>query len=270
MLAFELPPNEMITLQYVSLSRQGDQAELQKDFLRQALAAIAPHSDFVDSDEESQTVQSFGVYVRCLQCAMQPGNPPLAITSVEPSRSFSRSSTSVSRYMVRVSTQKGSQQFWNIEVGQRKTSWYSTLLRNSLTDATRVNAKNFEIKSCFVGLNCPRTSLFETSKDCLKDLEKHFGKRINLAASQKFKNNKSDIYTDHIVHQTDVRSQSFVRAKYLSNNSSLSIRMNVKALRSGSFGDVIPVELNSTRGSTRSRRQIDARVTGEGEVEIVR
>ena len=229
-----------------------------------------PNADFVDSGEESESAKAFGVYVRCLQCAMQPGNAPLGISSVEPTRGFNSASSSMSRYAVRIATQKGSKQLWNIEVGQRKISWYATLKRSSLTDTTRINSKNFVVKSCIQDLTCPRVKLFENSTECLKNSEKHFGKRINIAASEKFRTNKSDIYADNIVYHNDVRSQSYVRAKYLSNNSSLSIRLNVKALRNGSFGDIIPVEMRSAAGTSRSIRQIDARVTGEGEVEIVR
>jgi hypothetical protein len=144
------------------------------------------------------------------------------------------------------------------------------LIKNSLTDSTRVSAKNFEVKSCFRDLNCPRVSLFDSSAESLKDTEKHFGKRINIAASEKFRISKGDIFADNIIYQADVRSQSYIRAKYLSKESTLSIRMSVKALRNGSYGDIIPVEMRSTTGSTRSTRQIDARITGEGEVEIVR
>lgn len=270
MLAFEMPPNEIIALNYFGLARQTDHAEVQKDFLRQALGAIVPSADFADSGEESELSKSFGIFVRCLQCAMQPKNPPVAITSVEPVRTSSSNPQTTSRYMVRISTQRGSQQLWNIEVGQRKVSWYATLKRDTLTHSTRVNVKNFEVKSCFSGINCPRTALFETSASCQHDLQKHLGKRVNIAASEKFKNTKNDILADNIVYENDVRSQSFVRANYFSKNSSLSIRMNVKALRNGSLGDIIPVEMKSNTGTTSSTRQIDARITGEGEVEIVR
>jgi len=270
MLAFEMPPNEIIAINYFGLARQTDHAEVQKDFLRQALGAIAPNADFADSGDESELSKSFGIFLRCLQCAMQPKNPPVAITSVEPVRALGAAPQTTSRYMVRIATQKGSQQLWNIEVGQRKVSWYATLKKDSLTNSTRVNVKNFEIKSCFSGINCPRTALFETTASCLHDLQKHMGKRVNVAASEKFRNTKNDIFADSIVYENDVRSQSFVRANYFSKSSSLSIRMNVKALRNGSFGDIIPVEMKSTTGTTRSIRQIDARITGEGEVEIVR
>lgn len=270
MLAFELPPNEIIAVEYFGLARQSDLAEIQKDYLRQALGAIVPSADFVDAGDDSESSRLFGIFVRCLQCAMQPGNAPLAISAVQPARGFSSGSSNASRYSVKISTQKGLNQFWNIEVGQRRVSWYATLRKNTVSSSTRVSAKNFDLKSCINNLNCPRVSLFESEAACQQELEKHFGKRVNIAASERFKNNKSEIFSDNLVYQNDVRSQTFIRAHYQSKGSPLSIRMNVRALRNGSFGDIIPIELKTPTASGRSVRQLEARIIGEGEVEIVR
>lgn len=270
MLALEIPQDVIVSVEYFGLARQSDAAEMQKDYLRQALGFIAPNSDFADTSENSESAKSFGIFVRCLQCGMQPDDQPLAIKSVEHSSRLSSTQHGGARYTVRILTRKRSTQFWNIEVGQKKVSWFAVLKKETITASTRLSAKNFEIRSCFTGINCPKTRLFDNQTLCQKEMDRHKGKRINRAASESFQGHLKQIYISNIVHENDVRSQSYVRANYQSQDSSLSIRMNVKALKSGSFGEIIPVEVRNPSVSTRSTRQFDARITGEGEVEIVR
>lgn len=270
MIALEIPQDVIVSVEYFGLARQSDTAEMQKDYLRQALGFIAPNSDFADTSENSETAKSFGIFVRCLQCGMQPDDQPLAIKSVDRSNKVNSSNLLDAKYTVKILTRKGATQYWNIEIGQKKISWFAVLKKETVTSSTRLSMKNFEIRSCFTRINCPKTKLFDNQTLCQKEVNKHDGKRINIAASERFQGHLKQIYLTNIVHENDVRSQSYVRANYQSQDSSLSIRMNVKALKSGSFGEIIPVEVKSPSVSTRSTRQLDARIVGEGEVEIVR
>jgi len=80
MLAFELPPIDLIAVDYIGLSQLADVSEKQKDVLRQALGQILPNSkELVDANEAPTAVQSSGIYVRCLQCDPKTDGTPVAI-----------------------------------------------------------------------------------------------------------------------------------------------------------------------------------------------
>ena len=96
------------------------------------------------------------------------------------------------------------------------------------------------------------------------------GKRVDLAAASSLYKRDKIISVEKLPFQNDVRAQSQVRAMMSSTRSSLTIKTHARALKNGSIGDIIPVEVNMPSFSLSKSRQIEARVTGEGEVEIVR
>lgn len=271
MLAFELPPNDMIAVEYIGLSKHSDVSELQKDLLRQALGEILPSArEIIDASEAPAQAQSSGVYLRCVQCDVRSEKLPSSIKLIGEERTINSIGKSSNQFKLLVSGGDKSQQTWIIELGPRKTAWFASIQLENLNPQGRLEKASFQINSCLDGISCPTATIFKSKADCSVWLERFVGKRVDLAAASSLYKKDKILSVEKLPFQNDVRAQSQVRAMMSSTRSSLTIKTHARALKNGSIGDIIPVEVNMPSFSLSKSRQIEARVTGEGEVEIVR
>jgi hypothetical protein len=271
MLAFELPPTEMIAIDYIGLAQQADVSEKQKDVLRQALSQILPSTkELVDANEAPTAVQSSGIYVRCLQCDPKTDGVPVAVKIVGNEASHSSGGQTTQQFKLVVVNSDKKQNSWSVELGPRKTSWFAVPKIENLTTNGRLEKSNFIVKPCVEGISCPNTVTFASKTECIQSIEKFIGKRVDLIAAQSLLKREKTITLEKLPFQNDVKAQSQVRALLSSGANSLTVKTQARALKSGSLGDVILVEIKAPSFSVQKTRQLEARITGEGEVEIVR
>ncbi|NBO38161.1 hypothetical protein EBU99_06230 [bacterium] len=271
MLAFELPPSELINIEYVGLAQSTGASEMQKDILRQALAELLPAGrELVDVNENPNAEQSAGLYLRCIQCDGKFEYTPSSIKVIEEDKSKANRGSSKSQFKIAIAREGKAYQTWNVEIGVRKVAWYFSLKADSVSPSTRLTSANFQMTSCIEGINCPQTRTFSNQIDCKKSIESLAGRRVDTPALQAIGNKERFVTTEKIPFQNDVKSQAQVRATLLSQNSSFTIKTSAKALKNGSIGDIIPIEITTPSYSLNKTRLLDARIVGEGEVELVR
>jgi len=126
------------------------------------------------------------------------------------------------------------------------------------------------VKPCVEGLSCPNTATFTSKTECTQALEKYYGKRIDLNAAQSLLKREKTITLEKLPFQYDVKAQMQVRALLASGGNSLTVKTQGRSLKNGSLGDIIPVEIKAPSFSNQKSKQLEARIIGEGEVEIVR
>ena len=270
MLAFELPPDNIVAVEFLGLSQQAEPGELQKDLLRQVLGEIIPGGrEFVDVVEAPTSAQKSGIVLRCIKCDIQPGKSPTfaRVIGEESAPKFDKKATQ--RFKIAISSSIHDQQTWTIEVGSRNISWYATINNEVLGKTYRLEKKHFEIKSCVEGINCPTTSIFGSNTDAARWAEQFSGKRVDSESASALLRKEKHLFPEKVQYLLDVRSQSIVRAMMSSSNSSLTIKTQGKALKGGSLGEVLPIEINTSTFGVSKKRLINARVIGEGEVELV-
>ncbi|MEN9810453.1 MAG: Chaperone for flagella basal body P-ring formation [Pseudomonadota bacterium] len=271
MLAIEFPPNQPIALEYVGLSQSGAAAELQKDVLRRALSELLPASDEVlEVGAASANSPSSGIFMRCLQCDVKGDLSQFTLKVQEDDRFGAIKNLSRSQFRLHITHQNGQTQTWTVEVGARKLAWYPMLKTDSLTADGKLSKKNFVSLSCLEGVNCPQTKLYSDQNDCLSQVQKWTARRLDASALSFSSRQPLLLAAERIPFVHEVKANSFVRASVVSKSSSLSIKTSVKALKSGGLGETIPVEIQTMANTFKRGRQLEARVTAEGEVEIVR
>jgi hypothetical protein len=271
MLAFELPPTEMIAVDYIGLSHQADVAEKQKDLLRQALSQILPSTkEIVDASEAPTAVQSSGIYLRCIQCDSKAESIPINVKVVGNEMNMSSSGKTAQMFKLLVLSSDKKQSTWNVELGPRKTFWFALPKLETLSPNSRLDKTNFLVRPCVEGISCPNTATFASKTECNQSLERYFGKRVDLVAAQALLKREKTITIEKLPFHSDVKGQSQVRALLSSGINSLTVKTQGRALKSGSLGDIILVEIKAPSFSAQKTRQFEARIIGEGEVEIVR
>lgn len=277
MLAIDFPPNDVVAVEYVGLAQATAQAETQKDVLRRALSELLPNAgEIVEFGEAHPRRTNSELFVRCLQCDFRNEMTHFNVRIEEDER-YKRVSN-LDRSQFKIFIQRSDQNdktvqqsyVWTVEIGTRKTAWFFSLKTDLLPADGRISAKNFAIQSCIEGINCPKTQLYGSQNDCEQRMRQLSNRRIDLSAVSYSAQKSGFIFSEKIPFLNDVKASSAVRATMKSRNSTLSIRANARALRSGSLGDVIPVEIQSVSGSSTKGKFIDARIIGEGEVEVVR
>lgn len=271
MLAFELPPSDMIAIEYVGLARQSSVSELQKDLLRQVLGEIIPGGrEFVDAAEAPSSAQSNGVFLRCLQCDLRSDKQAISATLLGEEKINTTQKKNTIPFKILITLSDKSTQTWVVEIGPRQFAWYASIKPESLNSQSRLQKSSFQIHSCLDGIDCPAVTTFATKQDCIQWTERFLGKRVDLLASQSLLKKDKLILVEKTQFLSDVRAQSVVRTLMSSNKSSLTIKTQAKALKAGTMGEYIPVEISAPSFGFNKTRQIEARITGEGEVEIVR
>lgn len=271
MLAIEFPPNQPIAVEYVGLSQNSWSAELQKDVLRQALSELLPAAgEVVEVNASSASTSAAGLFMRCLKCDVKGDLSQFTLRVQEDERFNGLRNLSRSQFRLQISSQNAQSQFWTIEVGTRKIAWYPMLKTDSLHTDGRLGRGNFVSLTCLEGVNCPQTKIYSNENDCFAQLQKWTGRRVDTTAISHLSRQQSLLAAERIPFISEVKANSVVRALLFSKTSSLSVKTSVKALRSGGIGETIPVEIQTLSNGTQKGRLIEARVTAEGEVEIVR
>ena len=246
MLAFDLPPNDMIAVEYIGLSKQSNVSELQKDLLRQVLGEMLPSAkEIIDASEAPAQTQVSGIYLRCVQCDVRSEKLPGSIKLVGEERASNSGGKSSNQFKLLVSGADKSQQTWTIEIGLRKTAWFASIQLENLNSDGRLEKTSFQVKSCLDGISCPAVTIFKSKADCDVWVERFVGKRVDLAAASSLFKREKIVSIEKLPFQNDVRAQSSVRAMLSSTRSSLTIKTYARALKSGSIGDIIPVEVNT-------------------------
>lgn len=270
MIAFDFPPNDIIAVEYVGLSHSSSAAEFQKDILRRVLSEILPNAgEIVDSSEAPQRNSADGVFVRCLQCDVKAELSQFSLRVQEDDRFKHLPNLSKSQFKIQIAS-PAQQINWTIEIGRRKLAWYPAMKADMLPSGGTLSAQNFVTLSCIEGVNCPKTQIYVTQDESNKRIKQWVGRRIDVASTNFFGSKTDFVVAEKIPFISEVKAQSLVRALVTSRNSTLSIKTNAKALKNGGIGDTIPVEIQAAAGSLQKSKLLDARVTGEGEVEIVR
>ena len=277
MLAFDFPPNDVVAVEYVGLAQASAQAETQKDVLRRALSELLPNAgEIVEFGDGQPRRANSQLFVRCLQCDFRNEMTHFNVRIEEEERYKRVSNLDRSQFKIFIQrvdqNDKPAQQnyVWTVEIGTRKTAWFLSLKTDLLPADGRISAKNFAVQSCIEGVNCPKTQLYGSQTECEQRVRQWSNRRIDLSALSYSAQKSGFISSEKIPFLSDVKASSSVRATMKSSNSTLSIRANAKALRSGSLGDVIPVEMQAVSGSSTKGKFVEARITGEGEVEVVR
>jgi hypothetical protein len=271
MLAMDFPQNEAVAIEYVGLAQSSTTAEMQKDVLRRALAELFPATgEMLDVANSNERQGNPGFFIRCLSCDVKKEFGNFTIRIQEDERFRNIANLNRSQFKLLISLPDLTSQTWQIEIGKRELAWYPMLNADLLGSGGKVGATNFIVQSCLKGLNCPNTRLFSTSAECKIRIQKWNGRRVELSALGTQIQKSSLIMAEKIPFLSEVKANSAVRVSLLSKNSSLSIKTSAKALKSGSIGDSIPVEMQTTSGFQVKQKLLEAVVTGEGEVEVVR
>lgn len=270
-MTFELPQSDVIAVEYVGTAQRSSVSEQQKDVLRQALGAIFPTTrTFVDAQELPSGTVAEGIYVRCLQC---DSNVDLSGNSVQvvPLEGKTHSEQSGKKHFkVFLSSSSKNNPTWLMELGKRKTLWYPAFKWEKLSEGNRLEASHFVANTCTEDISCPQVSLFSSKKEAFAHFSSFLGRRIELSKTRELLRKENAISFERLPFLPDVRAQSQVRATYAHKDSNLRIRMNARSLRNGTFGEIVPVEVSAPSFSFQKTRTLDAKVVGEGEVEIVR
>jgi len=271
MVMFELPQGDVIAVEYVGSAQRSAVSEQQKDVLRQALGAIFPIArTFVDAQEIPAGTQAEGIYVRCIQCDSNTDLSGSSVQVIPAEGKAAAENFEKKQFKLFLSNNSKNAQNWLVELGRRKTSWYSSIRWDKVTDGVRLQRPHFIVMSCTEDISCPQTTLFNSKEEASSQLSNYFGRRIDLPKARDLLKREKSISTEKLPFIADVRAQSVVRATYSHRDSTFKIRMNGRSLRNGSLGDIIPVELSAPNFSFQKSRTLDAKVVGEGEVEIVR
>ena len=271
MLAFDLPPNNIIAIEYFGLAQQAEIAELQKDLLRRVLGEIIPgDKEFVDATEAPTSALNSGFFLRCIQCDLVSESPPTNARIMSSEVVANTNTASSKKFKVVISNLDHSTKTWSVEVGPRKVTWFASINLAQMRQNTRLETQNFDYRNCLEGINCPKTNLFSSQLDCMRWTEQFLGKKVDVTLAQSLLAKEKFLFPNKVPYQFDVRSQSSVRTIISSGQSSLTIKTLGKALRAGSLGEIIPVEISTPSFGGAKTRQVNARISGEGEVEIVR
>lgn len=271
MMAFELPQGDVIAVEYVGAAQHSSVSEQQKDVLRQALGAIFQTArTFVDAQELPTGTVSDGIYVRCLQC---DSNVDLSGSSVQvaPLEGKTRSEQSGKKqYKVYLSNSSKNISNWLMELGIRKTLWYPALKWEKLSEGSRLEKSHFMANNCTEDISCPQISLFNSRQEAFVHFSSFMGRRVEMSKTREIMKREKVISLEKLPFLPDVRAHSQVRATYTHKDSNLKIRTNARSLRNGTFGEIVPVEVSAPNFSFQKTRTLDAKIVGEGEVEIVR
>ncbi|NBW81165.1 hypothetical protein EBR21_05365 [bacterium] len=271
MLAMDFPQNEALAIEYVGLARTSASAEMQKDVLRRALAELFPTTgEMLDVANTNEQQQHPGFFVRCLSCDLKKEFGNFTVRVQEDERFRNIANLNRSQFKLLISMPDQSTQTWQIEVGKRELAWYPMLNADQLGSGGKVTPGIFIVQSCLKGLNCPATRLYNTAAECKSRIQQWNGRRVELSSLNSQAQKSAFIMAERIPFLSEVKANTAVRVSLLSKNSSLSIKTSAKALKSGSIGDSIPVEMQTTSGFQVKQKLLEAVVTGEGEVEVVR
>lgn len=271
MLALELPHNDIIAVEYLGLAKVSATQELQKDVLRHVLSELLPASrEIIDVGDAPQKDFLNGVFVKCIQCDVKANLGQFTVDLREDERFRTLQNLNRSQFKVQISSPGQSLTTWTIEVGTRKLAWYPLLKTDALPSGSALTSANFVIQSCVEGVNCPNTAVYATRKECLQKIDQLQSKRIDASLLTGSVAKTTLLHIEKIPFLNDVKANTLIRASLVTPGSSLSIKTSAKALKNGSVGDVIPVEIQSLSGKPSRNKFLNGRVKGEGEVEIVR
>jgi hypothetical protein len=277
MLAFDFPPDAPVAVEYLGLSKSSAISETQKDVLRRALSEIISGAgEIVEVDEIRRRKSLSEVYIKCLQCDLKDDLTHFTLSIEEEDRFRMLNNLQRSQFKIHIrrpaaeDTKKLTSQVWTVEIGSRKTVWFPALKLDLLPADGRLQQNNFIVQNCIEGVSCPSTKLYRTPAECEEQIKQLSNRRIDTASSMINLQKSTYLTADKIPFVSDIRSASQVRVTLLSKDSSLSIRASGKALRGGSIGDYIPVEVNSASGSSNRSKLVNAKIISEGEVEVVR
>lgn len=278
MLAFDLPPHETITVEYVGLAPSYHSSEMQKDLLRRALSEILPRSgEIIEASEAKKLSEERagpGIYVRCIKCDLRSDfNGDLSQSTIRiQSSEFIRSEriSNSSQFKIDITPTGKPTQTWTIDIGLRKIAFFPVLKGDSIRASGRLSSENFLIETCIRDVSCPKTKLSVSAADVKMKISQWKGRKIDVASANLPSQESAHILSEKIPFVSDVRAQSYVRATMTSKSTTLVIKTAAKALKNGIIGDIIPIELETSSGSFKQRKLLNATIIGEGEVEIVR
>ncbi|MFZ9521611.1 MAG: flagella basal body P-ring formation protein FlgA [Silvanigrellaceae bacterium] len=271
MLAMDFPPNEALAIEYVGLAQASTTAEMQKDILRRALAELFPTvGEMLDVGSSKNNQANSGVFIRCLSCDIKKDFGNFSIRLQEDERFKSVATLQRSQFKLVISTPDQSTHNWNIEIGKRELAWYPMLNADLLGSSGRIGPNSVVIQSCLKGLNCPTTRLYSSLEECKTRVQQWSTRRVESSIFNGQFQKSSLILAEKIPFLSEVKANMPVRVSVLSRNSTLSIKTSARALKNGSIGDSIPVQMQTSSGFSVKQKLLDAVVTGEGEVEVVR
>ncbi|MEY4066724.1 MAG: hypothetical protein RIR26_2932 [Pseudomonadota bacterium] len=271
MVTFELPQADVIAVEYVGTAQRGAVSEQQKDVLRQALGALFPTTrTLVDAQELPAGTLAEGIYVRCIQCDANADMSGYSVQIAPAEGKTGLENPDKKQFKISFSNNSKNSQTWLVELGKRRTLWYSSLRWEKITEGVRLEKSLFFVMNCSEEISCPQTTLFSSKEEANTHLATFVGRRLDITKARDLLKREKAISIEKLPFISDVRAQSLVRATYTHRDSTLKIRVNGRSLRNGSLGDIIPVELSAPNFSFQKSRTLDAKVVGEGEVEIVR
>jgi hypothetical protein len=277
MLAFDFPPDAPIAVEYIGLSRSASAAENQKDILRRALAELVSGAgEIFEADAVRKQNSAAEMYIKCLQCELKDevGDFTLGVEEEDRFRRLGNLQRSQFKIQIKRSAvtaaKTAADLVWKVEIGTRKPAWFPALKTDLLPSDGRLTLANFATQSCIEGVTCPVTKLYRSAAECGEQIKLWVNRRIDSVSPSLNQPNSVFVLPEKIPFISDVRSSSAVRITVVSKDSSLSIRTNGRALKSGSIGEYIPVEIFSPANFGSKGKSVNAMIVGEGEVQLVR